>query len=402
MNRINYKIVCLLFTTIGLATSYAQTTSYSNVKVEAVSPTTIFEELDGIAIVELESVSPGNGWRGESLAEGFTANNYFRWASSDSFNKPGSGLTEYTIRINNPGTYHFRWHNKIMHGTEPTESNDSWLRIPDAADFFARNGSSIKYPNGGMFVQSTVTTEGASSDGWMKVYCSGTTAWTWSCRTSDNDPHEIYATFDTAGFYTIQISARSKNHAIDRFVLFNDSLYTIEQATNKTLEEITYRNSAEGRYALAVNYGTGCGNFSKNESIEIKADNAPSNKVFDQWTGDIDHITDIYESTTNLTVAEKNMVLTATYMDDGGTSVSDTELSKLRIYPNPTKGSFAVVVPDMNNPVLSIYNLIGKKMYETKASVGKRQIKNHNLIRGTYIIRVSGDSKTLTELITIQ
>ena len=124
-----------------------------------------------------------------------------------------------------------------MTGTSTTDSNDSWLKIPDADDFFAKNGTSIKYPKGGKFVQSNVVVEGSSTNGWMKVYCSGTTAWTWSCRTSDSDAHEIYATFNKAGAYTVQISARSKGHAVDRFVLFQDSKYTVAQATNKALAE---------------------------------------------------------------------------------------------------------------------------------------------------------------------
>lgn len=38
--------------------------------------------------------------------------------------------------------------------------------------------------------------------------------------TSDNDAHQVYARFDSAGEYEIQISGRSNYHAIDRFVLF--------------------------------------------------------------------------------------------------------------------------------------------------------------------------------------
>ncbi|MFW5877749.1 MAG: T9SS type A sorting domain-containing protein [bacterium] len=196
-----------------------------------------FKELNNIVVVEVESVPPGSGWTKEYSADGFTGDAYYRWTGGNLFNSPGNGLTEYKIYIAHPGTYHFRWHSKIMHGSDPTESNDSWLRIPDAYDFFAKKGSSVKYPRGGKFIQSNTIVNGSSSNGWMKVYSSGTTNWTWSCRTSDHDPHEIYATFQEAGVYTVQISGRSNNHAIDRFVLFKDSEYTVSEATSKDLAE---------------------------------------------------------------------------------------------------------------------------------------------------------------------
>ncbi len=205
-----------------------------------------FEEQDGLVVVEVESVAAASGWTEGSSVSGFTGDSYYEWTGGDRFNNPGNGIQEYEIKINNPGTYHFRWHNKIMHGSNTTESNDSWLRIPDADDFFAKNGSSIKYPNGGMFVQSSTIVNGASSDGWMKVYCSGTTSWTWSARTSDSDAHEIYATFNSAGVYTVQISGRSDHHAIDRFVLFKDSEYTVSQATDLTNDETVCTGSSVG------------------------------------------------------------------------------------------------------------------------------------------------------------
>jgi len=208
-----------------------------------------FEEKDEIVVVEVESIPAATGWVKETSAIGYTGSGYYTWKGGDKFNTPGSGILEYKIKINSPGTYHFRWHNKITSGTSNTDCNDTWLRIPDADDFFAKNGTSIKYPNGGMFVQSTTIVEGTSANGWMKVYCSGTTDWTWSCRTSDSDPHEIYATFNKAGVYTVQISARSNYHAIDRFVLFKDAKYTVAAATSNSLAETVCKESTVTNYS---------------------------------------------------------------------------------------------------------------------------------------------------------
>jgi hypothetical protein len=196
-----------------------------------------YTEVDGLAVVEIESEDPAGGWKLETEVVGYTGGGYFRWDGPDSFGNPGNGTVSYQITITNPGTYRFQWHNKIMHGTNATESNDSWLRIPDADDFFAKKNNVVKYPKGGMFVQSNTVAEGASGNGWMKVFSSGTTNWTWRSVTSDNEGFPIFATFNEAGTYTVQISGRSKNHALDRFVLYDQSKLSEAEATSLANEQ---------------------------------------------------------------------------------------------------------------------------------------------------------------------
>jgi hypothetical protein len=360
-----------------------------------------FVEKDRLVVIEVESVTPGSGWRGESLINGFTGANYARWDDGNRYNSPGSGLTQYKIKIKNPGIYHFRWHSKIMNGTDPTQSNDSWLRIPDAADFFAKNGSSVKYPNGGKFIQSDVVTNGSSSNGWMKVYSSGTTSWTWSCRTSDHDAHEIYAAFDTAGVYTVQISGRSENHAIDRFVLFVDSAYSIAQATDKSFDE-TLCADADQTYVLTVNHGRGGGNFAQDTTVNIVANNAPSNMVFEKWTGDTVTIADIDSAATTITIPSSDVNITATYKDVPGTGVFDTNVSKLKIFPNPAKGDFVIDLKTFKNPVIKIYSLTGDVVYQTYTYAGKYYVKDHKLPSGPYLIHVSDQHIKATSLLVIQ
>lgn len=397
------KVACFLIVAFVLDISlFSQEGSTIYMYTDAAEQTAEFEELDGILVVEVESVNQGAGWRGETLVSGFTGTSYLRWAGNDNFNTPGNGLTDYKIRINNPGTYHFRWHNKIMHGSEPTESNDSWLRIPDAADFYAKNGSSIKYPNGGMFVQSSTVTNGSSSNGWMKVYSSGTTSWTWSCRTSDNDPHEIYAVFDTAGVYTVQVSGRSKNHAIDRFVLFKDSVYTVTEATDKSLEEMMCEGLPETRYTLAINYGTGSGSFAAGDTIEIIADRAPSNKIFDKWVGDTLSITDVYKTSSSMIIPESDAVITATYIDDPVLNISAAEPIRLKVYPNPAIDGFYIETPVLSKSIVSIIDASGREVYSTDLISRSSFIETQALIPGIYIVKLLSERHNNSELIIIR
>lgn len=188
-----------------------------------------FIEDEGLIVIELESLDYPSNWE-EKTGDG-AIDSYLEWLGANNFNNQGEGQMNAKIVINNPGTYQFVWRNSIREGTSTTDSNDSWLKIlADRFYGFRASDSSVVCP---VDQESTNQCsgddpEGSSGNGWFKVYRSGGPAanWSWSTRTSDSDAHPIYADFFEPGEYELQISARSKNHAIDRMVLFrsrNDS-----------------------------------------------------------------------------------------------------------------------------------------------------------------------------------
>jgi hypothetical protein len=179
----------------------------------------IFNEKDGIVRVDLKNTSiTANGWTTANTLIGFEGSGYLVWTGNDNFSTPGIGILKFSIKINTPGTYQFVWSSRIAQGSSNTDFNDSWLRIPTANDFYGEkaNGARV-YPKGS---GKTPVPEGAGSNGWFKVYMNRVGEWFWRSSTSDNDPHNIFARFDAAGTYDIEISGRSKSHAIDQFVLF--------------------------------------------------------------------------------------------------------------------------------------------------------------------------------------
>ncbi len=209
----------LLFTTMLFNVLYAQD---------------VFIEKGSIVIVEIESAPVNYGWKAGNSSVSGNAITYYT-AKADYFNTPNVYTLTYKVQINNPGTYRFQWHCKVGEGTSATDFNDSWLKLPDASDFYAKKSDGhIVHPKG---VCTNDCPNGSSSGGWFKVYSNGTVNWSWRTSTSDNDPHPIYARFDTAGIYTILISARSKNQFLDRFVLYNPTKYSESQATNLSLSE---------------------------------------------------------------------------------------------------------------------------------------------------------------------
>ncbi|HET8736653.1 MAG TPA: Ig-like domain-containing protein [Pricia sp.] len=194
-----------------------------------------FEERNGIAILEMETKSAG-GYNKESIS-GASGGSALTYRGSDHFGSPGNSTITYQVKINSPGTYRFLWRNKISiiaSSNASTEHNDAWLKI-NASNFYGLDGSHRVYPGGS---GKSPTAAGQTSDGWFKIY-TNTVSWSWSTNTSDNDPHQIYATFNNAGVYTIQVSGRSKGHTIDRMVLYKTSSYSQSQATSLSRSQTT-------------------------------------------------------------------------------------------------------------------------------------------------------------------
>ena len=185
-----------------------------------------FLESDGLIVIEMESLNAPADWQ---LKPGDGAiGSYVEWTGNNNFNNQGEGLITAKIVISDPGTYRFDWRNSIRAGTSTTDSNDSWLKIlADNFYGFRSSDNSVVCPADQESTNQCIgdRPEGSTGNGWFKVYRSGGSAldWRWSARTSDSDGHPIFADFNQAGEYEIQISGRSKNHAIDRLVLFRSN-----------------------------------------------------------------------------------------------------------------------------------------------------------------------------------
>ncbi|GAB3022833.1 hypothetical protein GCM10027185_21290 [Spirosoma pulveris] len=181
-----------------------------------------YEERDGLVVIEAENLNLPSGWQKKTTAPRYTGNGYIEWVNADNFSQPGTGLVETTIKINKVGKYTFQWRNQVGKGTVLTDHNDTWLRFPDASDFYGEQGTRKVYPYGS---GKTPNPNGAGADGWFKVYFNaGVQDWAWSSFVSDNDPHSVIVEFSTPGVYKLQISSRSANHLIDRLVLYHSSV----------------------------------------------------------------------------------------------------------------------------------------------------------------------------------
>jgi len=74
---------------------------------------------------------------------------------------------------------------------------------------------------------------------------------------------------------------------------------------------------------------------------------------------------------------------------------------EFKIYPNPNNGNFNVIFDDSNSKhSVEIFSLLGQKIFEKENSQSS-SISVNNLQKGTYIIKVTKDSKSRTEKIII-
>ncbi|WP_232731950.1 T9SS type A sorting domain-containing protein, partial [Confluentibacter lentus] len=291
-----------------------------------------YEETNNILVIEAEDIDTDGLWDIKNNVTGFSGSGYLEWGNGEFFTTPGNGEFSAKIKINNTGVYKFQWRTKVGAGTSSTDENDSWLRFPDADDFFGQDGSSIIYPTGS---GKTPNPEGAGSAGWFKVYSNGTTNWTWSTLVSDNDGHEVFVRFDSPGIYTMEISARSEFHLLDRIVL---SKSIVSNPTNLAIDEAT------------------C-----SETIQING------------------------------ASEVSIGIEQTYMEMN-VSANDPEdvPTTMKLYPNPTNESATLEFEkQIEVQHFQVFDLVGRLISTVRAgSKSKRyQIQVSNLQEGTYLIR---------------
>ncbi len=90
-----------------------------------------------------------------------------------------------------------------------------------------------------------------------------------------------------------------------------ETTYTMT-ATNSTIAA-TYAPANHEYFTLTVTNGSGSGDYEAGEVIDITADDAPVGQVFSSWTGDITHLSSINSTSTQVTMPNNAVALTANY-----------------------------------------------------------------------------------------
>lgn len=233
----------------GAKISAVKVGSLSNARVALADCPSPYEEKNGLVVIETENLTLVPGWQKRTTESNYTGSGYITWVNAENFATPGVGVIETTIKITKAGKYTFQWRSKVGQGTAGNEHNDSWLRFPDASDFYAEKNGLIVYPKG---TGKTPVAFGAGGDGWFKIfYNAAGLVWAWNSFANDEDGMPVKVEFNTPGVYKLQISARASYHLIDRIVLFHS---TVSQSTAQSLTnaETTSECATPGNSAPVV------------------------------------------------------------------------------------------------------------------------------------------------------
>lgn len=132
-------------------------------------------------------------------------------------------------------------------------------------------------------------------------------------------PGGDYAIIKTKwGWYKIELAERIPGNEVDQYL----------------------GNPAPETHTLTVNSGKGGGECVEGVKKNIVADPPPSNHVFDQWTGDTEHITDIYSNETTLIMPAKDVSVTAVYKEKPKHSLNITIHGHGSVMVNPSGSEF--------------------------------------------------------------
>ncbi|MEN0045523.1 MAG: T9SS type A sorting domain-containing protein [Bacteroidota bacterium] len=158
------------------------------------------EEVDGLLVFEAERFELNGDWKlGEE--EGASGGKYIYFDGPNSYQQyKESNVISYDFKINNPGTYSFKW---VMR--QPAEEaggdlgNDAWFYFSD----------DIGYGNG----QALTTYYKFVGRSDLDFTLNGVAE-------VNHEGRGVTVVFDTAGIYTLNLSGRSHGFELDRIVLY--------------------------------------------------------------------------------------------------------------------------------------------------------------------------------------
>lgn len=110
---------------------------------------------------------------------------------------------------------------------------------------------------------------------------------------------------------------------------------------------------------------------------------------------------DVIVSLSNNSTSNRVVIDDLSWTCFSGLGLGTLSQKDFKIYPNPSKGNFNILFEDTNGVhSVSIFSLSGQKVFE-KNNSPSASLSVTNLPKGTYLIKVSKDSKSRTEKIII-
>ena len=101
---------------------------------------------------------------------------------------------------------------------------------------------------------------------------------------------------------------------------------------------------------------------------------------------------------TTLTIDPENNTseFSETYSINGPVSTPEAFSDEISIYPNPSNGSFEIIVPNEQPTLVEIFDNTGRRMKITRIQ-GKASFNISEYQAGTYIVRINGENKIIVK-----
>lgn len=155
----------------------------------------VYVETDDAVVIEIESIPSTESWQFETSFPGYTGPGYYVWRGPNHYGNPGIGILTYPISVTKTSDYQLNIRNS--HAKNPSLFNDVWVRLD--------NGP------------------------WIKSFSNVIDTWTYDFN-FDQGGNLSAAIFEdvTAGYHTIELSARSTGFRLDRLVFSANGMGQLE------------------------------------------------------------------------------------------------------------------------------------------------------------------------------
>ncbi len=287
------------------------------------------------------------------------------------------GVTSYDVYVNSVFKSSVSGTTAIVNGLSPTTTYSFYVVAKDAAANSSAQSNSV---NG----TTTVISTSCASESFENIPVDTANDATYTTRTWTGDSGLEW----TAALARTDLSLNGKAIVLKGNLSASASSngignFTVTTVLNYSGTSGTYNLRVNGNIVGTIPYGTtGVSTTTTISGINI--------------AGDV-----VISITDNSTASNRVGIDDISWTCFSGLGIETLSQNAFKIYPNPSKGNFNIIFDDTNGKhSVEIFSLLGQKVFEEK-NMESSSISVTNLQKGTYLIKVTKDSKSRTEKIII-
>ena len=191
------------------------------------------------------------------------------------------------------------------------------------------------------------------------------------------------------------VSSGSKTYTVAK-----TGYITVNSSVNVTGSATVNVSMSKQKHTLTVIGGTGTGSYEEGTVVAVVANPAPKDMKFKKWTGSTTILADSLQASTLATIGTTDASITAVY--EPITNTIEAESLSVEVYPVPCKENVYVKISGAERVILTMYNMLGCKVYEQMAGTDQTTIRLNGLNQGIYLIKIQKDDHVIIRRIVIE